>query len=308
MADDLIDGPGDTDAALQQLYARIDAIYQYRPWDEACDQALARVVATHALPKALLHALLEGFRWDADGHGCATLSDVLAYSARVAGSVGVMMALLMGVRERGMLARAADLGVAMQLTNIARDVGEDAGLGRVYLPQEWLREEGLDAESLRADPSHSDALARVIKRLLDEAAALYRRADSGISKLPRSCRPSMYAARLLYAEIGAVIAGNGFDSVSTRAVTSAGRKLQVLMQLPRALVLSRASLELEPLAETEFLVDAASDLITDTRASQGFADSIESQFVWVLDLFEDLHRRETRADELMPAVKRGGIS
>ncbi len=209
-----------------------------------------------------------------------------------------------------MLARAADLGVAMQLTNIARDVGEDAAMGRVYLPAEWLREEGLETAEFLGQPRYSDALARVVERLLEVAASLYQRADSGISKLPRACRPSMFAARLLYAEIGKVVAENGHDSVSSRAITSAPRKFRLLLQLPRVYALSRSRIGLPPLDETAFLVDAAIAMPAPatTQDADGLLDSLEGQFVWVLDLFEELHRRETRSGELAQANKTAGGS
>ena len=92
------------------------------------------MVAEHKLPRAIPEALLEGFAWDAAHRRYETLSAVRAYGARVAGSVGAMMCLIMGATSRDALSRACDLGLAMQLTNIARDVGEDARAGRLYLP------------------------------------------------------------------------------------------------------------------------------------------------------------------------------
>ena len=77
-----------------------------------------------------------------------------------------MMTVLMGARDARALARACDLGVAMQLTNIARDVGEDARAGRLYLPLAWLREAGIDPEAWLARPAFSDALGSVVRRLL----------------------------------------------------------------------------------------------------------------------------------------------
>ena len=131
------------------------------------------------VPRALPEALLEGMLWDADGRRYETLSEVRAYSARVAASVGGMMSVVMGGRSEETLARACDLGVAMQLSNIARDVGEDAILGRLYLPLEWLREEDLIPTSgWRRRRSACPWV--VVLRLLDEAARLYERAVPGI--------------------------------------------------------------------------------------------------------------------------------
>ena len=308
MADDLIDGPGDTDRALDELYSRLDSVYRGEPQDHVCDRALTEVVQNHRIPRELLHALLDGFRWDAEERHYADLSEVLAYSARVAGSVGVMMALLMGVREPRMLARAADLGVAMQLTNIARDVGEDASLGRVYLPADWLRDAGLEPEQLVRQPVFSPALGAVIARLLTVAETLYARADSGLARLPASCRPAMYAARRFYAGIGGVVAERNCDSVSARAVVSGGRKLRILLGIPRIYLMPAPDMDAPPLAETEFLIDAAHVGEFATPPSEGFAGDSDKGISWVLELFEELHRRDAETANLVPAIKRSGTS
>jgi 15-cis-phytoene synthase len=99
------------------------------------------------LPRELPAALLEGFAWDAAGRYYETIDELHDYCARVAGSVGAMMALIMGVKNKQVLARACELGNAMQLTNIARDVGEDARNGRLYLPRSWMREAGIDPQA-----------------------------------------------------------------------------------------------------------------------------------------------------------------
>jgi hypothetical protein len=99
----------------------------------------------------------KGLAWDGMERRYASLSDLRSYSARVASAVGAMMCVLMEVRDPHALARACDLGVAMQLTNIARDVGEDARAGRLYLPTDWLEEDGIDIDAFLADPNPSPA-------------------------------------------------------------------------------------------------------------------------------------------------------
>ena len=108
--------------------------------DEPVFQALARVVAKHNIPARHPMELIEGFRMDVDGRHYRTADETLSYCYHVAGVVGVMMAMIMGVRDTPTLNRAADLGIAFQLTNIARDVVPDALEGRVYLPSDWLDE------------------------------------------------------------------------------------------------------------------------------------------------------------------------
>ena len=203
MADDAIDlQPGAGPAALAELHAQLDRVYDRTPGEQPMERLLCAVVEEHAVPRTLLAALLEGFEWDAAGRRYARLSDLHAYAARVAGSVGAVMTLLMDVRSHAVLGRACELGVAMQLTNIARDVGQDARAGRLYLPLEWLLEAGIDPDAWLAQPRFTPALGAVIDRLLAAADALYQRAAAGVAALPADCRAGIHAARLLYAEIG----------------------------------------------------------------------------------------------------------
>ncbi|MFM7273479.1 MAG: phytoene/squalene synthase family protein, partial [Gammaproteobacteria bacterium] len=291
-ADDAVDAPGAGDVALRALAERLDGIYAGTPTDHVADRALAAVVRRQELPREPLDALLEGFAWDAAGRRYETISDVRAYGARVAGSVGVMMAVLMGVSDPQVLARACDLGVAMQLTNIARDVGEDARAGRLYLPREWLREEGIDAEAFLREPRHSPALGAVLARLLAEAERLYRRADAGIACLPSGCRPAIYAARRLYAAIGHALARSGHDGVSARTVVPGWPKLLLLLTgLPRLAWLSIDGLGEPALPETRFLVEALRRATVRTSRG-GILARAEARFVRVLELFEELERRD----------------
>jgi len=201
------------------------------------------------------------------------------------------MTLLMGVRTPDALARACDLGVAMQLTNIARDVGEDARCGRLYLPLDWMREAGLNPDEWLANPVFSANLGRVIERLLGTAEALYRRADAGLAKLPAACRPGMFAARLLYAEIGHEVARRGYDSVSQRAVVAWGRKSRLLLDGIIAAGFWRSRCSDAPLDECMFLLDSLPET-TEIKAVRARRPGLEERVVWLAQLFERLERRE----------------
>ncbi|WP_242523332.1 phytoene/squalene synthase family protein [Thiocystis minor] len=263
IADDAVDcagdAPGAQTRALATLHERLDRLYDGRPIDDPADRALADVVVRFAMPKRLLEALLEGFEWDAEGRRYDDLSGVYDYSARVAGTVGAMMATLMGARSAELVARACDLGVAMQLTNICRDVGEDARNGRLYLPRQWLREAGIDPDAWLREPVFNAALASVVQRLLQAADMLYRRSDAGIAGLPMNCRAGINAARYLYAEIGRQVERQGLDSVSRRAVVPVPRKLQLLAPILGTAVLTPRYVAAPALAETHFLVEAVVD-------------------------------------------------
>jgi phytoene synthase len=235
IADDRVDAdPRASAATIEELRGRLRLAYQGQPSDHPVDRSLARTVARHELPLPVFEAFLEGLAWDLSGRRYQRLEDLCEYAARVAGTVGVLMTLLMGERSATVLACAGDLGVAMQLTNIARDVGEDARRGRLYLPLDWLREAGIEPEAFLRDPRPSPALAGVVRRLLDEAERHYASADVGILSLPADCRTGIRAARLIYAEIGGYVARQGFDSVSRRAVVPTWRKLWLLGAAARA--------------------------------------------------------------------------
>jgi len=262
LADDAIDCRDGDQQALARLNQRLDGIYRGEPEAVSADRALARVVREFDIPQRLPAALLEGFAWDLQQRHYETLSELNAYAARAAGSVGVMMAMIMGARHPSALARAGDLGVAMQLTNIARDVGEDARNGRLYLPRQWLREAGLSPDAFLANPQHGPAIASVIQRLLDEAEQLYQRSRSGLAYLPAGCRPGINAARLIYAEIGAELRRLQYDSINHRAVVPTARKLLLLSRSVAAGIRQRTRDMTPPLQENRFLVEAVTTALT----------------------------------------------
>jgi len=265
LADDEVDeveGGNHKARAVLELQARLDDAYAGRPRNAPEDRAFATIIEQFEMPRALPDALLEGLAWDAEERTYATLSDVRGYSARVASAVGAMMCVLMRVRDGDALARACDLGVAMQLTNIARDVGEDARAGRLYLPVEWVEEAGFTPADFMAQQEADAATRRMVKRLLAEARRLYIRSEAGIGALPLGARSGIFAARYIYAGIGASVRRNGYDSFTRRARTSRVQKLGWLAQsgaravqtcvTPRSPVIYASALP-----EVQFLVDAA---------------------------------------------------
>lgn len=265
VSDDAVDRSTAGGRAVERLSRRLDGIYAGRPEEHPIDRSLAEVVRRRSLPRALPDALLEGFAWDEEGRRYETLSELRAYSARVASTVGVMMTILMGERRPEVLARACDLGVAMQLTNIARDVGEDARDGRLYLPLEWLRERQIDPEAWREAPIFRREIGAAVAGLLEEADRLYARADAGVEELPADCRLAISMARMTYADIGRKIRHASYDSVRSRAMTSKARKLVLFGKAAamgaarKAHVVRARGLGLwEPaLPEVQFLIDAA---------------------------------------------------
>ncbi len=288
LADDLIDAGGEVDRqdCLAALRYRLERAYAGDPHDHPADRAFAATVSRHAIPRTLPLALLEGLSWDVEGRSYENLDALLDYAARVAGSVGTMMAVLMGVRSAPALARACDLGVAMQLTNIARDVGEDARAGRIYLPLDWVEEAGVPVREFLAAPRYSGALGGVVARLLQAADGLYSRGLEGIGSLPPSCRPGIRAAALLYQEIGHALARGGHDSVARRAHVPARRKAALLTQAVLAGPSAAPGARQPALPACQYLVDAAA------RESVLAPSVFQAKLTWVFDLFERLAEQQ----------------
>lgn len=290
---DAVDAPRD---AVDRLRERLVLAYAEKPKNIPADRAFAEMVQRYQMPRALPEALLEGLEWDSAGWAPQTLSDTYAYSARVAAAVGAMMTVLMGRREPDTLARACDLGVAMQLTNIARDVGEDARNGRTYLPRDWLSEAGVDVDAFLAKPVFDARIAACVERLLETADMLYDRAIGGIAALPADCRPAIHAARLIYREIGRKVAANGYNSVDQRAVVSKHRKLVLLGTACNAAMWTPHSEPAPPLSETAFLVDAVPPFDPERGGVGDYQDT--RPMIRIVEILERLERR--KQDQLAP--------
>ena len=304
VADDLVDDAGLGETAVQLLRERLDAIYAGTPHDHVEDHALSLVVQQTELPRHLLDALVEGFAWDVQGRELETLDDVHAYAVRVAGSVGVMMCWIMGPRDATTLHRACELGIAMQLTNIARDVGEDAGMGRVYLPRQWLREAGMSPRDWLAQPCCTPALQHVVARLLDEADRLYRQAHHGIASLPPDCRAAICAASLIYAEIGHQLRRQGLDSVRSRTVVSSARKLVLLLTAwTQAGWIRMASGSAPTVPAAQALVAGCAQRETVVSAAVSYFPnrSMPQRVAWVLELLE--RREKNKRDGAVSATR-----
>ena len=277
LADDEVDEHDEKGRAVLSLRDRLDMAYRGRPAQRARGPRLCRAgggVRDAARP-ARGAAGRAGL--GCDGRQYRTFSGVLDYSARVAAAVGAMMCVLMKVRDADALARACDLGLAMQLTNIARDVGEDARAGRLYLPLDWFDAAGLEPAAFLRDPQPDPRVSRMVRQLLAEAESLYFRSEAGVAALPADCRPGIFAARRIYAGIGAAVARNRHDSITRRARTGRGQKIGWLMlsvgQTGASLALPRpARLHAAPAPEVAFLVEAAAR----APASPGRAEALLS--------------------------------
>lgn len=233
--DDLVDmtqGPEQI-AALDRLERELAQIVAGAPPDDPVLRAFAEVMAAYGIPADYPRDLLAGMRMDVDGVRYRSLDDLLLYCFRVAGSVGLMMCHAMGVRQPEALRRAAHLGIAMQLTNICRDVAEDWAMGRLYLPDSLLdgQADALHGRLGRPlDASDAAILQPAMRRLLAEAERYYTSADLGLADLSPRSALAVRSARLIYAAIGTRVANQGYDPRAGRAVVSKAAKLALVGQ------------------------------------------------------------------------------
>lgn len=210
---------------LIQLRAQTADAMAGRPVTLAPFAALQSVALRHKLSSEGPDTLLDGFEMDVQPRLYQTMDDLLLYCYRVAGVVGVMMSEIMDRRVPDTLRRAQDLGIAFQLTNIARDIREDAKAGRVYLPVDLLERNGIHPtpEAILAAPA--DNLYLAAKSLLDLAEAYYASARIGLRALPLRASLATAAARGVYREIGRRIQRQGPDALYSRMVTPRPTKL-----------------------------------------------------------------------------------
>jgi phytoene synthase len=226
--DDAIDGQdhghGMTALTDAERRTRLDLLRQRtlaalagEAMEEPAFAAFQRVALKHRFPAAWPLALLDGFAMDVEGREYRVTEQTLDYCWGVAGVVGVMMAAIMGVREQAVLARAQDLGLAFQITNICRDIREDAEHGRLYLPAERCGAAGLGGGTGEVlDPRNQAALFAVVRGLLTLAEDYYSSSRAGLRDLPFRGALAVAAARGIYREIGRRILRGGPDTLARR--------------------------------------------------------------------------------------------
>ncbi len=214
--DDLVD---DRRPEAAERVAAVEAWAAGRPGERTPEVAVLEDLATrHPLPRAALADFCEGMRWDLEGCAFSSEAELDAYCYRVAGTVGIVMASLLGTDDEARaLPAAAALGMAMQRTNILRDLDEDGAAGRVYLARETTDRYGAPV------PGTREALLR------DQIARADARYDEGLAgvRLLRSGRAAVRAAGWMYREILRQIERDGYGATPGRATVRRRRKLWI---------------------------------------------------------------------------------
>lgn len=257
MVDDLADEAPDARTASAALGA-VDAELRGHSPARPLVAAWLDVMQRRAVPVDAGRELMNGVLSDLEQVRIADDRGLLRYCYRVAGTVGLMMCGVIGVTEPKALPHAIDLGLGMQLTNICRDVAEDASRGRCYLPASRLAAVGLRPEqlwepdadgqpggALRADPDARRRLAGVVDDLLELAEGCYARAWLGMSSIPARPRAAMIVAAVLYREIGRELRRRGADPLHGRTVLRPHQRAGAFVQ-GLALTLSPRSWRRDP--------------------------------------------------------------
>ncbi len=226
--DDIADESADRTTAMQRLDGIADMLLR----GEAADPVVADFLALSrscGIPVAAALELVAGVRSDLGEVRFTDERELIRYCYRVAGTVGLMMCGVLGVRDARALPFAIDLGIAMQLTNIARDVGEDAANGRRYLPASIIGD--VEPEAICAPgPELEKRLARAVERLLAEAEHYYTSGQRGLVFLPNRARLGIRVAARVYRRIGKRLRRIRHASWRCRAVVPTGLKLLVAIK------------------------------------------------------------------------------
>ena len=229
------------DAAVTYAFCRlVDDVVDEAP-DEATAtkgvEGLEAELKGDALPSALVKGfvqvmlrdggsleaafeLIKGVRSDLNEQIVQTEGELLTYCYRVAGTVGIMMCQVLRVNDSRAIPHAIDLGIGMQLTNIARDVKEDAGRGRVYIPATVLERYGLTPEQVLDGTANRESLAKAVQWLFETGESYYRSAEEGMQFIPWRSRMAIYVASRTYRGIGIKLARRGFDAMAGRTIVS----------------------------------------------------------------------------------------
>ena len=233
--DDVVDevhDPGVARAKLAWWRAEVAAIYEGTPQHPVA-QALAPVVRAYRLPREHFDAVIDGMAMDLAQQRYADFAELERYCHRVAGVVGLLSAEIFGYEEPSTARFARDLGVAFQLTNIVRDVGEDARRGRIYLPQEDLDRHGVTASAIlrgREEPGFRALMAFEVAR----AREWYERAMRELAPRDRRAQRASLAMAAIYRALLDEIERDGFRVLDRRIALTPLRKLWIAWRTARS--------------------------------------------------------------------------
>ncbi|WP_138429948.1 phytoene/squalene synthase family protein [Fodinibius saliphilus] len=215
---------------LNRWKQKLEDTYEGRTQDNAILIAFSDVLKRHHIPIEMPFELMEGVCMDLFKNRYETFNELYNYSFKVASIVGLMTSQVFGYENEEARSYAIDLGIAMQLTNILRDVGEDLERNRIYLPQEDLQHFGVTEDDLFCHRLN-EHVKNLLQFQIERTRRYYNRSDKGIALLSSDSQLPVYLARQNYSRILNKIEKNDYNVFDTRAYLNTTEKLSIL---PRA--------------------------------------------------------------------------
>ena len=214
---------------LKRWRAALESAMNEQRFEHPLLPALADVARRHQIPSGYLHAVIDGIEMDLEPAGFETFDELAHYCYHVAGAVGLCCIHIWGFHDRRALVRAVDCGLAFQLTNILRDLGEDAAMGRVYLPREDMRRFGYGEQEIAAH-RRNEKFVELMRFQADRARHYYRAAAELYDYLDASGRPIFRAMLRIYGGLLDEIERRGYDVYTRRVTLSRWRKLMISLE------------------------------------------------------------------------------
>ncbi|MGQ9633742.1 MAG: phytoene/squalene synthase family protein [Bryobacteraceae bacterium] len=229
--DDLSDDPWqDRHAARRQLEAwraDLDSALDGAETDHPLWPAFRQVMQDYKLPRSYFHEMIQGVASDLETRTFVTFGELYRYCYQVASIPGLCVARVLGAATEQALALAEKCGVAFQLTNILRDVPEDAARGRVYFPEEDLARFGLSRRDI-LDCRNSEAVRQLFRFEGERAFVYYRESAPLVEMVPRKNRTALWALIEIYRQLLLRIERSGYDVLDKRARLTSLEKLAVV--------------------------------------------------------------------------------
>lgn len=234
-ADNIVDNPRNrsTEEVLRELENFRDEVelsFKYKESEHPVLKSFAFIADKYDIPKQYAMDLLDGVKMDLEKNRYETFDELYLFCYRVASVVGLMMTYILGFnKNENTLEYAEKLGIAMQLTNILRDIKEDKQQNRIYIPLKEMQDFGV-SEFAIMNEKNSDELRELIKFQVDRAWNYYLEAEPGIKMLDKDSRFAIYAASRIYSGILNIIQNNNFNPFQSRAFVPNRKKAAILLK------------------------------------------------------------------------------
>jgi phytoene synthase len=233
--DDLSDEPGATRSAMDRWHDALTEALAGRPGDNPTWPAFLDCIARYALPHEYFYSMIEGVASDLEPRAINTFEELYQYCYRVASVVGLTTIHIFGFTSPAALPLAEKCGIAFQLTNILRDVREDAGLGRVYLPAEDLARFGVSVDDLK-NARRTEQFGHLMEFETDRARRYYRESAPLLELIDPGSRPSLWALISIYSRLLEHLAASHYDVLTRRISLSSMEKSWIVLRAALGLI------------------------------------------------------------------------